>query len=102
MPRFQSYATSKGAVQPLIRSIVAEHSRHGIRANMIQPGFIETEMSGHFRESTKVNDAILRRIPQRRWGTAADFGGIAVYFASDASAYHSGDTVVIDGGYLVS
>jgi NAD(P)-dependent dehydrogenase (short-subunit alcohol dehydrogenase family) len=39
------------------------------------------------------------RIPQRRWGVPADFGPIAVYFASDASEYHSGDTVVIDGGY---
>ena len=39
------------------------------------------------------------RIPIRRWGTGDDFSAIAVYFASDASAYHSGDTVMIDGGY---
>ena len=42
---------------------------------------------------------VIPRIPQRRWGVPADFGPIAVYFASDASAYHSGDAVVIDGGY---
>lgn len=102
MPRFQPYAASKGALQPLIRSIVAEHSRHGIRANLIQPGFIETDMTDHFRTKPKVNEGILRRVPQRRWGRPADFGGIAVYLASDASAYHSGDTIVIDGGYLVS
>lgn len=102
MPGFQSYAASKGALQPLIRSIVAEHSRHGIRANLIQPGFIDTDMTEHFRASAKVNDGILRRIPQRRWGTPEDFAGIAVYLASDASAFHSGDTFVIDGGYLVS
>ena len=39
------------------------------------------------------------RIPQRRWGTKEDFGGVAVYLASDASAYHSGDTFIIDGAY---
>ena len=102
MPRFQPYATSKGALQPLIRSIVAEHSKHGIRANLIQPGFIETDMTEHFRAKPEVNEGILRRVPQRRWGRPADFGGIAVYLASDASAFHSGDTLVIDGGYLVS
>ena len=102
MPRFQPYAASKGALQPLIRSIVAEHSKHGIRANLIQPGFVETDMTDHFRASANVNEAILRRVPQRRWGRPADFGGIAVYLASDASAFHSGDTLVIDGGYLVS
>jgi NAD(P)-dependent dehydrogenase (short-subunit alcohol dehydrogenase family) len=40
-------------------------------------------------------------VPARRWGEPADFGGIAVYLASDASAYHSGDTFVIDGGYAI-
>jgi NAD(P)-dependent dehydrogenase (short-subunit alcohol dehydrogenase family) len=44
---------------------------------------------------------VLPRIPMRRWGTGADFGGIAVYLASDASAYHTGDSFVIDGGYAL-
>jgi NAD(P)-dependent dehydrogenase (short-subunit alcohol dehydrogenase family) len=47
----------------------------------------------------KFEKNVIPRIPQRRWGVPADFGPIAVYFASDASAYHSGDAVVIDGGY---
>ena len=47
----------------------------------------------------KFKDSVMPRIPQRRWGMPVDFGAIAVYFASDASEYHSGDTVVIDGGY---
>lgn len=102
MSRFQSYAASKGALQPLIRAIVAEHSRHGIRANLIQPGFVHTDMTDHFRAAAGVSDEVLRRVPQRRWGRPADFGGIAVYLASDASAFHSGDSIVIDGGYLVS
>jgi len=44
---------------------------------------------------------VLPRIPARRWGEPEDFAGIAVYLASDASAYHTGDTIVIDGGYQV-
>ena len=46
-------------------------------------------------------EKVLPRVPMRRWGKPEDFGGIAVYLASDASAYHSGDTFVIDGGYMV-
>jgi NAD(P)-dependent dehydrogenase (short-subunit alcohol dehydrogenase family) len=48
-----------------------------------------------------VQRKILPRVPMRRWGERDDFGGIAVYLASDASAYHSGDTIVIDGAYRV-
>jgi NAD(P)-dependent dehydrogenase (short-subunit alcohol dehydrogenase family) len=42
---------------------------------------------------------VLRRVPLRRWGTGADFRGVAAYLASDASAYHTGDVLTIDGGY---
>jgi NAD(P)-dependent dehydrogenase (short-subunit alcohol dehydrogenase family) len=102
MQRYESYAASKGAAAPLVRAIVVEHSRHGIRANVIQPGFIHTEMTTSFRATDAIDSAIVQRIPQRRWGTPADFGGIAVYLAADASAYHSGDVIVIDGGYLAT
>ena len=44
---------------------------------------------------------VLPRIPLRRWGAPDDFGGLAVYLASDAPAYHTGDTFMIDGGYLI-
>ena len=46
-------------------------------------------------------EKVFPRIPVRRWGEGRDFGGIAVYLASDASAYHTGDTLVIDGGYSI-
>jgi NAD(P)-dependent dehydrogenase (short-subunit alcohol dehydrogenase family) len=44
---------------------------------------------------------VMPRIPTRRWGTGADFSGIAVYLTSDASSYHTGDTFLIDGGYAL-
>ena len=44
---------------------------------------------------------MIPRVPARRWGEPADFGGVAVYLASDASSYHSGDSFIIDGGYTI-
>ncbi|MBA2933825.1 SDR family oxidoreductase [Sphingomonas sp. CGMCC 1.13654] len=102
MPRFGPYAASKGALAPLMRSILAEHARHGIRVNLIQPGFIRTEMTDHFREKEKTEEWILASIPQRRWGHPTECGGIAIYLASDASSYQSGSTITIDGGFLAS
>ncbi len=49
----------------------------------------------------KFADAVLPRIPMGRWGTPGDFGAIAVYLAADASAYHTGDSFLIDGGYAL-
>jgi NAD(P)-dependent dehydrogenase (short-subunit alcohol dehydrogenase family) len=74
-------------------------ARHGIRANAVLPGWIETPMTARSVADDRFAAAVLPRIPARRWGTGADFGGIAVYLASDASAYHSGDCLVVDGGY---
>jgi len=76
-----------------------ELARHGIRANAVLPGWIETAMTARSVGDEKFTAAVLPRIPARRWGTGADFGGIAVYLASDAAAYHTGDCLVLDGGY---
>jgi NAD(P)-dependent dehydrogenase (short-subunit alcohol dehydrogenase family) len=65
------------------------------------PGWIATDMTRHYRDRLTANEHIIRRIPLRRWGHAADLGAIAVYLVSDASAYHTGDSMVIDGGYSV-
>ncbi len=68
-------------------------------SDAILPRWIETEMTSPLFNFEKFQERVIPRIPQRRWGVPADFGPIAVYFASDSSEYHSGDTVVIDGGY---
>ena len=99
MPAGEHYAATKAGVIAIVRALSVEYARHGIRANAILPGWIETEMTSSFFNMEKIGKKLIRRIPQRRWGIPADFGPIAVYFASDASAYHSGDAVVIDGGY---
>lgn len=98
-PRNQHYAASKGGVISLIQGLAVELARYGIRANAIQPGWIDTAMTERTLHWDKFADKVLPRVPLRRWGAPADFGGIAVYLASDASAYHTGDTLLIDGGY---
>jgi NAD(P)-dependent dehydrogenase (short-subunit alcohol dehydrogenase family) len=99
--RNQHYAASKGAVVSMIRGIAVEFARDGVRANAVLPGWIATDMTAGAQASPAFTEKVIPRVPARRWGTPADFGGIAVYLASDASAYHSGDTFVIDGGYAV-
>lgn len=99
--RNQHYAATKGAVISMMRAIAVEFARDGVRANAILPGWIATDMTAIAQTSTVFTDKVISRVPARRWGQPADFGGIAVYLASDASAYHSGDTFVIDGGYAV-
>jgi len=99
MPSGEHYAATKAGVVALVRGLAVEYARYGIRANAILPGWIETDMTASLFAMDKFEKNVIPRIPLRRWGVPADFGPIAVYFASDASAYHSGDAVVIDGGY---
>ena len=98
--RGQHYAATKGAMIAMMYALSVEYGRHGITANTILPGWIETAMTERTFAWDKFSAAVMPRIPQRRWGQGDDFGGIAVYLMSDASAYHSGDTFVIDGAYF--
>lgn len=98
-PRSQHYASTKGGLLSMVRGLAVEHARHGIRANSVLPGWIETAMTERVMTSETFQKKVLTRVPQRRWGTGADFSAIAVYFASDASSYHTGDAVVVDGGF---
>jgi NAD(P)-dependent dehydrogenase (short-subunit alcohol dehydrogenase family) len=98
-PRNQAYASTKGGMLSMVRGLAVELARYGITANSIIPGWIETPMTERTFANERFSDVVLKRVPVRRWGTGADFGGLAVYLASDASAYHTGDDFVIDGGY---
>ena len=95
----QHYAATKGGLVSMMHSLAVGLARHGIRANSILPGWIDTGMTHDWLHRDTVKKHLLRRVPTRRWGEAEDFGAIAVYLASDASSYHTGDTFVIDGGY---
>ena len=97
--RNSHYGASKGAVTSMVRALAVELARHKIRVNSILPGWIVTEMTERSVNNEKFADAVLPRIPARRWGEIDDFGGIAVYLASSASGYTTGEQFVIDGGY---
>jgi len=99
--RNEAYAATKGAVISMIRAIAVEHARYGVRANAILPGWIATDMTQGAQDNQIFTDRVISRVPSRRWGEPSDFGGVAVYLASDASRYHSGDSFVIDGGYAI-
>ena len=101
MARGQNYAASKGGMISMVKGLAVEYGRKGIRANIIVPGWVETDMTRDFLTLDAVRKRVLTRVPLRRWGAGKDFGGVAVYLAGDASAYHSGDTFVIDGGYAI-
>ena len=99
--RSEHYAATKGGLISMIRALAVEYARHGVRANAILPGWIETNMTANAIANEKFAKNVLPRIPMRRWGTGDDFAGIAVYLMSSASAYHTGDTFLIDGGYAL-
>jgi NAD(P)-dependent dehydrogenase (short-subunit alcohol dehydrogenase family) len=98
-PRGEHYAATKGGLISMIRALAVEFARHGVRANAILPGWIDTAMTEKALNWDKFRDKVLPRVPMRRWGKPEDFGAIAVYLVSDASSYHTGDTFLIDGGY---
>lgn len=100
-PANEAYAASKTAVLGLVRGLAVEYARHGIRANAILPGWIRSDMTAGLQVWDKFNDKVIGRVPMRRWGDPEDFAGIAVYLASDASRFHTGDSIVIDGGYTI-
>jgi NAD(P)-dependent dehydrogenase (short-subunit alcohol dehydrogenase family) len=99
--RSEHYAATKGGLISMIRALAVEFARHGVRANSILPGWIETDMTANAIGNEKFAKNVLPRIPTRRWGSGEDFGGVAVYLMSSASSYHTGDTFLIDGGYAL-
>jgi hypothetical protein len=98
LPLAPHYTASKGAVLSLGRALANRLGRHGIRVNVLSPGWVETEMADGVISDERSAAFFMSRIPLRRWGAAADFEGPAVFLASDASRFMTGAELVIDGG----
>jgi NAD(P)-dependent dehydrogenase (short-subunit alcohol dehydrogenase family) len=98
-PRLSVYGATKAGVINLTRTLALEWQRHGILVNAIAPGFFEVGVGEPLLESHH-RERILARIPLGRVGTKAEIAGIAVFLASDASSYMTGQTVFVDGGWL--
>lgn len=94
------YAASKGAIGSLVKALSNEWAGKGVCVNAIAPGYIATDNTKALQENPERNQAILARIPRDRWGTPDDFKGPAVFLASDAANYVSGEILVVDGGWM--
>jgi NAD(P)-dependent dehydrogenase (short-subunit alcohol dehydrogenase family) len=99
--RNEHYAGTKGAVVTICRAMAVELGRHRISVNSICPGWVRSEMTENAQSWDKFNDNVISRVPMKGWGDGEDFAAIAVYFASEASRFHTGDTLVIDGAYTI-
>jgi NAD(P)-dependent dehydrogenase (short-subunit alcohol dehydrogenase family) len=97
----EHYAGAKGALAAMVKGLAVELGQYGIRANMLAPGFIMTGMTASSPEAKPVIDRMASITPLGRPGYLSDIEGPAAYLASDASAFQTGDIMVIDGGRRV-
>ncbi len=86
----------------MTRALAVEWAPLGIRVNAIAPGYFRTAMTDVFYEDEAWQRAMLSKIPQARFGAMADLQGTAVFLASEASAYITGQCIPVDGGFLAS
>lgn len=93
------YTTSKGAVVSMTRDLAGSWSNHGITVNAIAPGWFPTKMSRGVLE--RAGDRLRAGIPLGRFGGPEDIQGVALFLASDASAYITGQTILVDGGQSI-
>jgi len=97
-----AYTASKGGLKMLTRAMATEWARHNIQVNGIGPGYFATEMTRPLVEDEAFNAWITARTPARRWGDPAELIGPAVFLASDAASFVSGQILYVDGGILAA
>jgi len=97
-----AYAASKAGVASLTRSLAVEWSKKGITVNAIAPGVFRTDLNAALLDSSPRGHELLMRTPMGRFGKTEELVGAAVYLASDSSSFVTGQTIVVDGGFLAS
>jgi 2-deoxy-D-gluconate 3-dehydrogenase len=100
-PLMSHYGAAKAAVVSLTQSLAVENAHAGIRVNALLPGWIETELTDFLRADSSTESAVLSRVPLQRWGRAEEIGAVAVFLASDAASFITGQSIVADGGLSV-
>ncbi len=98
-PMAQPYAASKGALLAIVRGLAVELARYGVRCNSIIPGWTESELTEAGRQNEKFLANTTARTPIRRWGVPEDYRSLGAFLADPTQVYHTGDEIVIDGGY---
>jgi NAD(P)-dependent dehydrogenase (short-subunit alcohol dehydrogenase family) len=102
IPNIALYAMSKGGVRQMVKSLALEWAKDGVTVNAIAPGRFWTKMTDAVFSDERLHQSAVRVIPMGRPGLPADLAGAAVLLASDAGAYITGQTLVVDGGWLAS
>jgi 2-deoxy-D-gluconate 3-dehydrogenase len=101
IPGTVAYGAAKSGLLGMMRTLAVEWAPDGIRVNLIAPGFFPTALNADVEE-TPARRALLGRVPMGRLGTPEDLGGTAVFLASDASGYITGEAITVDGGWSVA
>jgi len=92
------YATSKGAVRMLTRTLCAEWAKHGIQVNAVAPGYFNTELTQPLVQDAAFTDWLCKRVPAGRWGNVEELVGAAVFLSARASDFVNGHLLYVDGG----
>src|SRR5439155_14706484 len=97
-----AYSASKAAVASLTKSLAIEWSRSGVLVNAIAPGVFRTPLNEGLLDATTRGRELLSRTPMGRFGKVEELAGAAIFLASDAASYVTGEVLVVDGGFLAS
>ena len=97
-----AYSASKAAVGSLTKSLAVEWSSRGVRVNAIAPGVFRTALNTKLLDETERGREFLVRTPMKRFGNVEELAGAAIFLASDAASFVSGEIITVDGGFLAS
>jgi NAD(P)-dependent dehydrogenase (short-subunit alcohol dehydrogenase family) len=97
-----AYAASKAGVASLTRSLAVEWSKKGVTVNAVAPGVFRTDLNAQLLDSTSRGQELLMRTPMGRFGKTEELIGAVVYLASDSASFVTGQSLVVDGGFLAS
>lgn len=97
-PYYVPYATSKAGIEMMTKTMALELARDGIRANVVAPGAIQTDINKELKENKNELQKVLKRIPIGRIGSADEIASVVEFIASDKASYVTGTTFFVDGG----